>query len=204
MNARLSSTPEQSPRALLAKLVIGLSALVALATSAPPEWHRVEYGQLQLAFDGRNERTAILSIELAGELYADAREGTLDVSATADRTASDLVLSVRALEPSMGEPAEAEGDSDVDTELDAGAGIPTARPDVKSPNVASLSVPVACAEHDPSAPRAERCVAQFEITLARRSQRPLAVELNVAVQLDGRRETEPPGTFQLTLEERAP
>ena len=66
-------------RALLAKLVIGGSALVALASSPPPEWVAQQQAHLHLVFDERKERTAILSIEVSGKLYASAQGGTLEL-----------------------------------------------------------------------------------------------------------------------------
>jgi hypothetical protein len=183
-------------RALLAKLVIGVSTVVALADSAQPQWYSGAEAQahLQVVFAEQDERKAIFSIELGGPLYADLLDGEVQISATADRTASDLALSVRPFDPSSDEaaPDEPAGEAEV------------ARATPSRPNVAMLSVPVGCPEEDPAVPRPERCSEQFEITLTRGSDRPLSIDLNAVVQLQGRSQTQPKGTFEFHLEELDP
>lgn len=205
MSAALPQGSAQAARALLAKLVIGISTLVALASSPPPRWLAKAEQQLEIVFDERNERTAILSVDLAGKLYADLAGGTLEVWATADRSASDLVLSVRPLTLAAGDaPPRAPAELQLEAELPDAASSPSARPDVRQPNIARLSLPLACAEHQPTVPRAESCSEQLEITLTRESQRPLSVELSVVVFIDGTRKTQPSGVFALALAEPAP
>lgn len=201
MSARGAHASQQAVRVLLAKLVIGIGTLVALASSPPPRWRAEQAQELQIVFDERNERTVLASVDLAGKLYADLAAGTLDVMVTADRSASDLVLSVRPLAPGGGEP-EAPPELQPGESSD-GAELTTARPDVRQPNRVWLSLPLGCGEPEPAA-RAESCSEQFEITLRRESQRPLSVQLSVTSFLDGRRKTQPSGVFQLVLEEPAP
>jgi hypothetical protein len=193
----------QNSRPLLAKLVIGISALVALASSAPPQWFALEQGQLHLVFDERNERKAILSIEVTGKLYAAAQGGTVELVTTSDRDASDLVLSARPLpsDTAVLDPTDAPPDAEAQQSLSLLGAL--AAPDLSSPTMAWLSVPLECAQDDPPARRPKSCVEQFEITLTRSSQQPLSVDLTATVEVDGPGQT-PPGTLQVFLVESAP
>ena len=204
MKLRPRATPGQSPRALLAKLVIGISALVALASSPPPSWVAQEQRHLHLEFDERNERTAMLSIEVTGKLYAAATGGMLELVTTADRAASDLTLSARPLpsDPALSDPLEAAPESDADPELYSL--LARAHPDLSNPTLVWLSVPLECAQDDPPARRPQSCIEQFEITLTRPSHEPLAVDLTAIVYVGGPGQPAPPGTLQVLLEEAAP
>ena len=189
-------------RALLAKLVIGGSALVALASSPPPEWVAQQQAHLHLVFDERKERTAILSIEVSGKLYASAQGGTLELFTTADGAAGDLLLSARPLpsDEAVSDPTEA-SQADANPELEALAA--RSDPDLSSPIMTWLSVPLECAQSEPPARRPKSCVERFEITLTRPSQMPLNVDLSALVELGGPGQTAP-GTLQVLLEESDP
>jgi len=211
MNTPMSWLRSQAARGVLAKLVIAISAFVALADSAipgPPQWSTAEQAQAQIVFADQNEWRAILSIELSGPLYADLTEAEVQITATADRTASDLELSVRPVEPGPDAPAQLEPASETDADLqggsEPGSAVPRARANPMTPNVVFLSVPLQCASEDPDVPRAESCLEQLEITLARDPQRPVSVDLTVGVSILGAAETEPNGTFEVHLEELAP
>jgi hypothetical protein len=52
--------------------------------------------------------------------------------------------------------------------------------------------------------RPESCLEQFEVTLARESQRALTVTLEVGVYVGGSRQTVPDGTFEIHMEELVP
>jgi hypothetical protein len=192
----------KSPRDLLAKLVIGSSALVALASSPPPQWVVQQQAQLHLVFDERSERTAILSIEISGKLYAAADGGMLELFTTADGAASDLGLSARPLpsDAAVSDPTEA-SEADASPELEALAA--RSAPDLSSPTLAWLSVPLECAQDDPSARRPKSCIERFEITLTHPSQQPLSVDLSARVDVGGPGQTAP-GTLQVLLEESDP
>jgi hypothetical protein len=203
----------QALRALLGKVVLGISALVALADSAPegrplPIWSAEEQRQIQVVFAEQYERRALSSIELHGQLYADLSRAEVEVTATADRSASDLELSVRPLGPSPLEAARFEPPSEPEPNFrggfDLGSAVPTARAHPMYPHLVSLAVPVECAEDDAAVPRAESCLEQLEITLTRESERPLSVELTVLVRIYAYADTEPEGTFEIHLEELAP
>ena len=202
MKLRLSRLSEQRP--LLAKLVIGVSALVALATAALPDWIAQQQDELHLVFDERNERTAILRIELSGKLYAAARGATLELTTTADRAATDLRLSARPLssDEALPEPLQAAREADVAPEPQAFHD--GGNPDLSSPTMTWLSVPLECAQDDPPARRPKSCVELFEITLTRRSQEPLAVDLIATVYVGGGPGATAPGKPQVLLEESAP
>lgn len=117
---------------------MGISAVVALASSPPPRWSAEKLARAPLVFDERNERTAILSIELDGELDADVGGADVKVIATADRTASDLELSVPPFEPSP------EGLEQLETtdqaEADFRAGFAAARRRCRTARSRSLAV----------------------------------------------------------------
>ena len=211
MMARMSWIRSQAARALLAKLVMGSSALVALADSAPREvglWYAEEPGKVRLVFAEQNERKALLSIKLDGPLYADVVSAEMEITATADRTASDLELSVRPYEPNPDESARAESVSEVEADFRNGfepqTAVTSARPSPKSPASVSLSVSSECAESDRDVPREGSCLEQLQITLARGSQRPLSVDLEVLVRVQGSLQVAPEGTFEIHLEELHP
>lgn len=204
MKLRLGATLVHNPRARLAKLVIGASALVALASSPPRGWAAQEQEQLHLVFGERNERTAILSIEVTGKLYAAAQGGILELVTTADRPASDLVLSARPLplDAALPEPTDAVPEADATQTLVTSAlMIP---PQLSDPSMTWLAVPIQCAREEPPGRRPKSCVEQFEITLTRQSQEPLTVDLTALVQVVGPEGSEPFGTLQVFLIERAP
>ena len=194
----------QSPRPFLAKLVIASSALVALATAALPEWFAEEQGQLHLVFDERDERMAILRIEVSGKLYAAAQGGTLALTTTADRAASDFLLSARPLplDAEVSAATEAAPEADANPAIEALA--EQADPDPGHRTMTWLSVSLECTQGDPPARRPKTCVEQFEITLTRRSQEALAVDVSARVSLFGQGETPPPGALQVLLEETGP
>jgi len=208
-------------RSLLAKLVIGASVVVALADSPPRTWSAEEAWSKRVALDERSERRFLVTIELAGELYADTRSGDVWITATADRAASDLTLTGRPLTPPE-EPEEPEDPGVAgfpeDTFADAGAseaapdagtrpdttGAESSRPGPGAADRAGLGFNLACIERNRQTPeelRPETCVEQFELTLARESEQPLSAELSVHVTLMGETQREPPGTFQIRAEE---
>lgn len=204
MKLRLGATVVHNPRARLAKLVIGASALVALASSPPRGWAAQEQEQLHLVFGERNERTAILSIEVTGKLYALAQGGMLELVTTADRPASDLVLSARPLplDAALPDPTDAVPEADAtQTIVTGGVMIP---PRLSDPTMTWLAVPIECAQEEPPARRPKSCIEQFEITLTRQSQEPLTVDLTALVEVAGPEGYDPSGTLQVFLTESAP
>lgn len=199
MKRAAASTPPSGLKPLLAKLVIGITAVVALATSAPPRWQATETRQASVALEGDSARKLRLTIELTGELYADVIAGNVVVSVVANRAASDLTLNLRPLAP--GRDSSGSAGAAPAAQPDAGSSSLTARPALDSPNRAALWLGLAC----PSvAERGEACVEHFEITLTRDSELPLTADLNVVTTLDGERERRPAGTFDVRLEETPP
>lgn len=192
-------TPPPVPRTLLAKLVIGISALVALATSAPPPWTATAAGELRVALDDSGEQRVLLSIELTGPLYQGAYAGTVEVTAVTDRAASDFSLEARVLTTgalaidSFAAPA-------LDAGADGGASTLTVQPSLESPDRASLSFTLTCTQLE--FPRPESCLAQAELLLARQSARPLSARLSVTTTLTGGGGSDrPPGTSTIDLQE---
>jgi hypothetical protein len=212
-------------RPLGARLVIAVSAVVAVATSAPPTWSSTDSSELVVAL-GDSPRQVTVTLDLAGELYADARGGDMVVTVIADRAASDLTLSLRRLTPRVGASADAaEPEAPADflgsAELDGGAepdggAVPdggaaadgrasalTAHPSLEEPNRAALSLSIDCVETYGDE-RAEACREVFQVELAKASERPLNVTLRVDVVLDGNRERRPSGTVAIDIAEVAP
>ena len=218
------SPPARQPtpvRSLLAKLVIGASIVVALADSPPPTWHTSEEWGQRVALDEQRERRFLLTIELGGELYADTRRGDVSIWAAADRAASDLTLAWRVPIP----PEEPEGSDPAlfpeDTLADAGPG--GAAPDAatwpatngwvsRSPNPGAadrigMGFDLVCADRSQQLPgelRPETCIEQFELSLARGSERTLSAALDVGVTISGQAQRQPAGTFQIRVEELVP
>jgi hypothetical protein len=200
-------------RPFFAKLVIAVSAAVAVATSAPPRWNASESDELVVALEDANPRQLLVTLELGGALYADALGGGVVVTAVSDRAASDLTLSARRLTPVV-EVREVEApvdglSFDEGAALDGGApldgGVPllSASPSLESPDRASLWFPLGCPELA-STERRETCVEVFQVTLLHASERSLNVTLHIAATLGGSRERRPSGTFTLAIEEVAP
>jgi len=218
MNPSANAAQPTPVRSLLAKLVIGASIVVALADSAPPHWHANEEWSTRVALDERSERRFLITIELAGKLYADARDGDVEITAWADRGAGDMNLAWRPLTP----PEEPEGAGfPEDTFVDAGSGgtvsdagawpattgwvLGELRPGTA--DQANVGFRLACTDRSPSLPgepRPETCVEQFELSLARESKRALNADLGVYVTVLGKAEHQPPGTFQIRAEELVP
>jgi hypothetical protein len=192
----------QSARSLLAKLVIAGSALVALASSPPPRWGVQQRAQLELLFDEREERTAILSIELSGQLYAAAGAALVELVTTSER-AGELTVTARPLPASAAPPDRTEQASDAQASAEFELVLSNQQPDLGSPGIAWLSVPLECAQDDPPARRPRSCIEQFEITLTRPPGEPLSVELSATVSVDGPGQP-PPGTLRVLLGESAP
>ena len=193
MNAIARPRLAPARQALLAKLVIGFSTVVALATSAPegpPLWNREVEESRQIALTEAGEHKLLVTIELGGELYAGAIRGDLRLVAVTDRAASDFSLRVTRLLPADSAAVAADG----------GTAGEVARPGVFSPTEALLGLSLACVSTD-GAERAAACVEQFEVTLARESERPLTLDLTLNVALVGLQAEEPPGTFNVALEE---
>ena len=94
-------------------------------------------------------------------------------------------------------------DSNAGAKASGGSGVFDARPSLESPNAAALWFELECTKR-PSEQRGEACSEQFEITLTRGSERSLIADLRVDIVLRGRSERQPPGTFQVRLEEVAP
>jgi hypothetical protein len=191
VSERASSTPPGPRRVLLAKLVICTSMLVALATSAPPIWITEDEQRRWVYLDAVREQKLLVTVELGGELYADVQDGAVGLTLYADRAASDLTLVGRALTAIALSP---------DEEPD----VSIARPTLEAPNEARLGFEIECAERDPSGERPESCIEQFEFTLARESERPLNAYVHVGVRIAGEQEQQPPGTFQVRVEELPP
>jgi hypothetical protein len=82
---------------VLAKLVICVSAVVAVATSRALPWVVEDEQLLRVALDVRSQQQLILSVELGGELYADTFGEGVALTATANRGAADFKLSARSL-----------------------------------------------------------------------------------------------------------
>ncbi|HKO91915.1 MAG TPA: hypothetical protein VJU61_12220 [Polyangiaceae bacterium] len=220
MTPRANATQPVPWRSLLAKLVIGTSAIVALADSPLPTWEAEETWSEHHTLDEQSELRFLLTVELAGELYADTNHGDVTITATADRAASDLTLTLRPLTPQQ-EPEEPEGAAfPEDTFADAGAspappdagvrpdttGAVSGRPSPSAADRASIALDLACIERHRERPeeRPEACVEQFELTLGRESKLPLSAQLDVQVRLIGETQRRPAGTFQLRAEELAP
>ena len=198
-----SSTPPGPRRVLLAKLVICTSMLVALATSPLPTWTTEDEQRRWVYLDAVREQKLLVTVELGGELYADLRDGEVGLTLYADRAASDLTLVGRALTPSS-EPARPPPAGSIALPPDGGTGVSIARPTLEAPNEARLGFEIDCAERDPSGERAESCIEQFEFTLARESERPLNAYVHLRVKIWGEQEQQPPGTFQVRVEELPP
>ena len=216
-------------RPFFAKLVIAVSGVVAVATSAPPRWNATEERELLVSLDDTHPRQLLVTLELGGALYADTLGGDALVTAISDRAASDLTLSARRLTPVIeareGEAPAAEApldglpfdglSFDEDPALDGGVprdagramdtGVPllSASPSLDAPARASLRFPLGCTElTEPERP--ETCVEVFQVTLLHASERPLNVTLQIAVTLGGSRERRPAGTFTFAIEQAVP
>lgn len=193
MNALARPPLAPARQALFAKLVIAVSTVVALATSAPeepPVWNRDVEESRQIALTEAGEQKLLVTIELGGGLYADASRGELTLVAVTDRAASDFSLRVARLLPADG----------VEVLSDGGLVQQVARPGAASPTEAFLGLSLACVSR-PGAERAASCVEQLEVTLARESERPLTLDLTLNVALAGSHEEEPPGAFSVALVE---
>jgi hypothetical protein len=181
---------------VLAKLVICISAVVALATSAPPRWHAEEERLQWVHLTDATEKKLLVTVELGGELYADVRQGYVGLTLHADQAASALTVTGRALGRSP----------PTDAASDAGPGVEVARSAADAPDQLDLGLHIECAERGPLSidERADSCIDSFEITLQRGAERPLDVYVRLVVVLDGERQRQPPGTFDVRLEELAP
>jgi len=199
----LSQSAPRVPRALLAKLIIGISAIVALATSAPPPWTTTEGQELRVVLDDRSEQRVLLSIEITGPLYQGAYGGLVDVTAVADRAASDFSLEARLLTPdTLAVDSFSALQPDSGAEPDGGADTLTAQPSLESPDRASLQLGLPCIQLEE---RPESCLARAELRLARESARPLTAQLSVITRLMGGDGSDPPpGSVTIDLQELAP
>lgn len=197
-----SGTPVS--RTLLAKLIIGVSAVVALATSGPPPWTATEEQQLRVALNERSEQRVLLTIELTGPLYQGTYSGSVELTAVADRAASDFSLEARSLTPDALALGSFDAPQpDAGSAPDGGASTRVVQPSLESPDRASLQMRLACTELE--AERPEACLAQAEIRLARESARGLDARLSVSVHLQGYYGPDrPPGTLMIDLQELAP
>jgi hypothetical protein len=219
MSAPANATQATTLRSWLAKLVIGASVVVALADSPPRTWIANEEWNQHVALDETNERRFLLSIELAGELYADARNGSVSIWASVDRAASDLTLAGRTLPPDE-EPEGAGLLQDARADAGPGGAAPDAartwpdmtgwelrRPSAGAAAQVGIGFGLACTDrerHVPGELRPETCVERFELSLARDSERTLSGELAVEVTVVGETQRQPPGTIQIRLQELAP
>lgn len=202
-------------RTLCAKLVIAASVVVALATSAPPTWVVTEVREVELSLTDGGSRELLLTLELAGPLYADTEGSELSVLVAADRAASDLTLSMRRLEPVLPEevsdppaPDFFPGNSRDAGAADAGlanSDVPTlsASPDPAAPSRVGLTSALACVEST-RRERAESCRERVQLRLSRLSRQTVNVTVHVELTLDGGKQKQPPGTFELDVVEAAP
>lgn len=193
---RSISAPAQPRQTLLAKAIIGLSAIVALATSDVPSWRTTDELRLQVLLDERSEQRLLLTLEVSGRLYEDLASTEIQLDVTTDRAASDFVLEARSLTPdtlevlTFGAP-------------DAGAEGLAVRPSLESPNRASLSFTLTCAQVELEE-RPESCFAQAEIRVARESERPVLANVVVTTLSTGGGPDQPDGNFTVNLEEIGP
>jgi len=219
MSPRANAVQPTPLRSLLAKLVMGAGVVVALADSPPRTWIAEEEWSKRVALDELTERRFLVTIELGGALYADTRSGDVTIRAVADRAASDLTLTgwpltppeepVEPADPGVaGFPEDTFADAGAsDAASDAGArpgGEESSRPGPGAADQAGIGFDLACTERDrlvPEEPRPEACVEQFELTLARESERRLSAELRVYVRLIGETQRQPPGTLQIHVQE---
>jgi hypothetical protein len=203
MSTALSSTVPEARNTWLAKLVICISAVVALATSQTPRWSLEDEQHLSVALHTRREQTLLLTIDLGGNLYRDTVDGEVALTATANRAATDFTFSARALtQPGILESPPESTTGGPDAGRSSGVFF-AARPTLESPNEASLWFEIECAEPSQER-RAETCTALFELTLSRESERPLSAQLSVLTQIRGGSERERPGTFEVSLAQVAP
>jgi hypothetical protein len=161
----------------------------------------------------------LITIELSGELYTDARDSDVGITAWGDRAASDLILAWRPLPPPEA-PEGAGFPEDTFVDAGAGSGVPDAgawpvttgwvsalpRPGIA--DQADIGFELACTDRSrllPGELPPETCVEQFELSLARKPRRAaLSVELGVYVSVSGQSEHQPPGTFQIRAQELVP
>lgn len=191
----------RSRDAVLAKLVICIGAVVALATSAPPSWVLEHEQSASVALDDSSTRKLLLTIELGGALYADTRGSEAELTITTDRAASDLTVVIERLGGGE-DPSTSSNDAGAESGQDEGPWLVNFT--LEAPARASQWLRLACPPSDLE-PREETCLDQFEITLARESESPLQAQLLVRTNVFGQQEKRPRGgTFAVSLEEVAP
>ena len=192
----LTRAPSAASRPLLAKLVIAVTGVVALATSRPPPWVATEERELRVALDERGEQRLLLTVEIADPFYAGLDTAEIDVVVVTDRAASDFSLEARSLTPDTLEVFGSDAP-------DFGAGALTVRPSLESPARAAVVLALTCADVE-LYERPESCFARAELTLARESERPLVASVTATANFSGGDSREPDETFSFELEALEP